>query len=117
MSRIVDKVLAKLSGGVDVDGVAALLGQKGFRPPSVIALLGSIDPSGKEFLYRIKVAFFLALALKFHGRTHRGGIVEGVSLDDYIRGINVPHDVGARLFELFTLATDGGGGGVIHGEL
>ena len=50
-SRIVDKVLAKSAEDVESDWVTALLGQKGFRPPSISTLLNSIDPPKKGSPY------------------------------------------------------------------
>mmetsp|Transcript_27643 Transcript_27643/g.47085 ORF Transcript_27643/g.47085 Transcript_27643/m.47085 type:complete len:479 (-) Transcript_27643:411-1847(-) len=106
-SRIVDKVLAKLSDGIESDWVTALLGKKGFRPSSLIDLLKSIDPTKKGSLFRIKVGFFLALALKFYSKIQRKGVVEGASLDDCISQLFIPHEVGARLFELFASPMNG----------
>lgn len=106
VSRIVDKVLAKKDEG-NADWISALLGKKGYRPLSIINLLKSIDPAKKGALYRIKVAFFLFLTVKFHGKIQRRGMIEGASIDDCITALHVPHEVGVRLIELFTSPMDG----------
>lgn len=109
-SRIVDRVLEKKSEGIESDWIDALLGTKGNRPESIVMLLKSIDMSKKSASYRIKVAFFLFLSLKFQYKIQRNnrGIIEGTSLDDCISGLHIPHEVGVRLLELFTSEAIGG---------
>lgn len=113
VSRIVEKVLSKKVEDDETDVVASLLGKKGFRPPSLVALLESIDLSRKSAPFRIKVVFFLALSLKFHSKILRRGFIEGESLDDCIGGLFIPHEVGVRLFELFTAPMEGKEGGFV----
>ncbi|KAL7531025.1 hypothetical protein ACHAXR_003810 [Thalassiosira sp. AJA248-18] len=114
VSRIVETVFKKKNEGTESDWIGALLGKKkGFRPPSIVALLESIDPAKKGSSYRIKAAFFLFLAYKFHGKLQRRGMIEGASLDDCVSALYVPHEVGLRLFELFTSQMDGNEGGYI----
>jgi len=112
-SRIVDKVFEKKAEGIESDWISALLGKKGHCPQSITTLLNSIDLSKKSSSYRIKVAFFLFLTLKFQSKIQRKGFVEGASVDDCISNIYVPHEVGARLFELFTSTMDGKEAGFI----
>ena len=109
-SRIVDRVLEKNAESVESDWIDALLGTKGHRPQSIETLLKSIDISKKSASYRIKVAFFLYLSLKFQYKIQRNnrGIIEGTSLDDCISGLHIPHEVGLRLLELFTTEAIGG---------
>lgn len=112
-SRIVDKVLAQKEDGTEPDWIAALLGKKGQKPQSILALLKSIDTAKKSASYRIKVVFFLFLTLKFYAKIKRRGSIEGTSLDDCVSSIFIPHEVGARLLELFTSTMDGKEAGFI----
>lgn len=114
-SRIVDKVLEKKEEGIHEsnDWISALLGKKGYRPQSIMTLLKSIDADKKGSPYRIKVIFFLFVALKFHTKIQRRGTIEGASIDDCISGLNVPHEMGVRIIELFTSPMDGKEGGYI----
>ena len=114
ISRIVEKVIKTNDGEFNPEWLDALLGKKSYRPQSIFTLLSNINPTKKKggdgggANYRIKVAFFLFCTLKFLLRIQRrNGVIEGQTLDDCITELYVPHDVGARLMELFTSEIDG----------
>ena len=104
-SRIVDKVLKKHEEN-DSNWVDDLLG-KGYAPESIKVLLRSINPSKKGSAYRIKTAFFLFLAMRFHEKIHKKGFILGESLDACITQCRIPHEVGQRLFDIFTAPIEG----------
>ncbi|KAL9189491.1 hypothetical protein ACHAXT_009166 [Thalassiosira profunda] len=115
ISRIVDHVLHKQSEeDADGDWIGSLLGKRGYRPKSIVAILESLDPSKKASHHRIKAAFLLYLMWKFRDRVTKRRMIQGETLADCVRAVHVPYEVGARLFELFTShmeGTDGGEGG------
>jgi len=126
VSRIVEKVLKTKESENDPDWIDALLGKnKSHRPQSITNLLSTINPTtpkktnkggggGGGANYRIKVAFFLFLTLKFHTKLQRkNGVIEGATLDDCITELYVPHDVAARLIELFASEMDGPNNGYV----
>ena len=121
LSRIVEKVIKTKEGDYNPDWMDALLGKKSHRPQSITTLLSNINPTKKKggsggggANYRIKVAFFLLLTLKFHSKVHRkNGVIEGSTLDDCIAELYIPHDIAARLMELFTSEMDGPKNGYI----
>ena len=124
VSRIVEKVLKTKESENDPDWIDALLGKnKSHRPQSITNLLSNINPTtpkktkkggGGGANYRIKVAFFLFLTLKFHFKLQRkNGVIEGATLDDCITELYVPHDVAARLIELFASEMDGPNNGYV----
>ena len=118
ISRVVDHVFAKIQKAKDDEGEGStakdwrvgLLGERGYRPHSITALLQSIDPSKKGSMYRIKVTFFLFLAIRFYAKfQQKGWSMRGYSsVDDCITTLRVPQEVGTRLFELFTSEMEGG---------
>ena len=112
ITRFVNSALAKKSeGDKEMEWIDSLLGTKGYRPPSIVTLLKSIDPSKKSSQYRMKVTYLLFSTLRFHKRLQRRGIIEGASVDDCVSGLHITHEVGLRLFELFTTQVEGKEGG------
>jgi len=105
-SRIVETRLKEHEEGGE-NWIDALLGVHKVSE-SMKALMDSIDVSQQGAGYRIKTAFFLSLTLRFHMNMHRkGGSISGESLEACIKLCGVPLGVGKRLFELFTVPSEG----------
>ena len=103
VSRIVDKVIGWKDDGIISDWKDCLLGRMAFRPPSLVALLDTIDFSDeRESKYRVKMAFLLFLALNLHrSLSHNNGIIQ--------RAGKIPDEVKTFFFGLFLSQMDNGG--------
>jgi len=106
-SQIVDKVFDK-SQASNTDFIEDLLGKKDHVPQSMITLISSINPNKRGNSYRLKAAFFLFLVMRFHSRISKKDFITGNTVDDCVNFTKLPHEIGVRLFEIFTTRMEGG---------
>lgn len=110
VSAIVNRRLRDLKeqGGDSGEALCEMLVGKSHCPKSIKALMGSIRPSDKGSPYRLKVAFFLYLIMRFYNKIDRRGSMRGKTVDDCINECHIPHETGVKIFDLFTTPKEDG---------